>query len=131
MPSWRASPPAKNERMTQPRLLRAGHYFLGIEGLAMVRKMWTDRDGATARARDISKIVARFDEFPNTLEIPLVQHDLDAGYTEWSTRYDGPNPAVEGEQPVLHDILASLPIGDALDAACGTGRHAQELHALG
>src|SRR5437660_4362338 len=102
MRSSRASPPARNEPMMQSRLLRAGHYFLGIEGLAMVRKMWTDRDGTTARATEMCKVVAKFDEFPNTLEIPLVEHDLDAGYTEWSARYDGPNPAVEGEQPVVH-----------------------------
>lgn len=49
----------------------------------------------------------------------------------WAPRYDRPNPAIEGEQPVVHAMLADLPAGIALDAACGTGRHAAKLAELG
>ena len=38
---------------------------------------------------------------------------------------------IEYEEPFLHAILDRLPIGDALDAACGTGRHAAHLAKLG
>jgi ubiquinone/menaquinone biosynthesis C-methylase UbiE len=35
------------------------------------------------------------------------------------------------EEPIVRDIVAGLPVGVALDAACGTGRHAEYLAALG
>jgi SAM-dependent methyltransferase len=38
---------------------------------------------------------------------------------------------IDLEQPVVHEILAGLHAGDALDAACGTGRHTAELVRLG
>ena len=110
--------------------LRAGQYFLGVQGLAMLRSMTTP-SAAAARCEEARQIASAFDEFPNSLEIPLVEHDTEDGYTAWAPVYDGPNPAIDGEQPVVHAILESLPIGDALDAACGTGRHAVKLAELG
>ncbi|WP_395994361.1 class I SAM-dependent methyltransferase [Catenulispora acidiphila] len=38
---------------------------------------------------------------------------------------------IEFEEPYLHAIVADLPIGTALDAACGTGRYAAHLSELG
>ena len=38
---------------------------------------------------------------------------------------------IEREQPVVWRILGSLPVGVAVDAACGTGRHSQYLDRLG
>ena len=110
--------------------LRAGQYFLGVQGLAMIRSMATP-SAASARSEEARQIAAAFDEFPHSLEIPLVEHDTEDGYTAWAPVYDGPNPAIDGEQPIVHEILASLPAGDALDAACGTGRHAVKLAELG
>jgi ubiquinone/menaquinone biosynthesis C-methylase UbiE len=77
------------------------------------------------------RIAADFDEFPQSLEIPLVEHDVEEGYTGWASSYDGPNPAIDGEEPIVHAMLDALPIGDALDAACGTGRHVAKLLDLG
>ena len=110
--------------------LRAGQYFLGVQGLAMLRSMTTP-SAAAARCEESRQIASAFDEFPHSLEIPLVEHDTEVGYTAWAPVYDGPNPAIDGEQPVVHAILESLPVGDALDAACGTGRHAVKLAELG
>jgi SAM-dependent methyltransferase len=51
---------------------------------------------------------------------------------QWAAFYDEPgNALLEREQPVVWEILDGLPVGVALDAACGTGRHAERLVALG
>jgi hypothetical protein len=39
--------------------------------------------------------------------------------------YDAPgNELIDIEQPIVREILDGLPVGVAVDAACGTGRHA-------
>jgi ubiquinone/menaquinone biosynthesis C-methylase UbiE len=38
---------------------------------------------------------------------------------------------LEIEQPIVREILDGLPVGVALDAACGTGRHTAYLASLG
>jgi len=117
------------ERRTQT--LVAGEYFLAVEGLALVRNVLSDQIAASPRASEIREITAHFDEFPHSLEIPLIEHDIEDGYTQWAPLYDRPNPAIDREQPIVHGMLAELNAGDALDAACGTGRHAAQLAALG
>lgn len=54
-----------------------------------------------------------------------------AGYAHWAATYDGPNPAVAQEERVVRPLLDEMPAGVALDAACGTGRHARHLAARG
>lgn len=54
----------------------------------------------------------------------------------WSLRdlvasYDGPDTMIDAEEPRVRAILATLPVGAAPDAACGTGRHAAHLVELG
>jgi ubiquinone/menaquinone biosynthesis C-methylase UbiE len=84
------------------------------------------------RVEEVRGIVDKFDEFPNSLAIPVIEHDVEDGYTAWAPRYDRPgNPAILGEEPVVHGLLAEIPPGVALDAACGTGRHAAKLAELG
>jgi len=111
--------------------LLVGNYFLAVHGLALLRTLFEGAEASAPYADAIRTIAADLDEFPNSLAIPLIEHDVEEGYTQWAPRYDGPNPAIAGEQPVVHGMLAALPVGDALDAACGTGRHAAELAALG
>jgi ubiquinone/menaquinone biosynthesis C-methylase UbiE len=54
------------------------------------------------------------------------------GYAQWAPSYDEPgNELLEAEEPVVREILDTLPVGVALDAACGTGRHAAHLASLG
>jgi ubiquinone/menaquinone biosynthesis C-methylase UbiE len=58
--------------------------------------------------------------------------DSRVGYRSWSERYDEPgNPIIAIEQPVVWSLVEALPPGRALDAACGTGRHARHLVELG
>ena len=55
-----------------------------------------------------------------------------AQYAAWAAEYDAPgNPMVMAEEPVVRGLVARYPIGVALDAACGTGRHAAYLASLG
>ena len=64
------------------------------------------------------------------VDVPIV--DPVSGYARWSQTYDNPgNPLIEVEQPSVWSILEALPRGAALDAACGTGRHARRLSELG
>jgi ubiquinone/menaquinone biosynthesis C-methylase UbiE len=116
-----------------PKSLRAGHYFLAVEGLAMIRDFLTDPEGMAPRAQDMARIVESMEEFPQSLAIPVTRYDVEPGYTRWAPRYDGPNPAIAAEEPVFAELLAgvSAPGRVALDAACGTGRHASMLAAAG
>ena len=53
-------------------------------------------------------------------------------YDEWAPSYDTQsNQLLEIEQPIVREILDGLPVGVALDAACGTGRHAAYVASLG
>ena len=111
--------------------LLAGEYFLAVQGLAMIRRCVTNPTAVRPRAEEIRQIAARWDEFPNSLAIEVAEHDVEDGYTRWAPRYDGPNPAIAAEQPIVHAMLEGMPVGVALDAACGTGRHAAKLAELG
>ncbi|HVV19566.1 MAG TPA: class I SAM-dependent methyltransferase [Pseudonocardiaceae bacterium] len=42
-----------------------------------------------------------------------------------------PNSAFDLDEPIIDEIVQTLPAGDALDAACGTGRWAERLAARG
>ena len=113
-------------------VLKVGEYFMAVEGLAMMRHIITDPERGRARGEDIRRIVENFGEFPQNLDLPVTEHDVESGYTKWAPKYDGPgNMAIEYEEPVVHGLLEKLPVGDALDAACGTGRHAAMLTQLG
>ena len=108
-----------------------GEYFLAVEGFAMIRNCLTTPSAAKPRVDEIRRIVADLDEFPYSLAIPLTEHGVEDGHTRWAPRYDGPNPAIEIEQPIVHRMIDGARPGVALDAACGTGRHAAKLAELG
>lgn len=108
--------------------LKIGEYLLAIQGLAMIRTCTTQPSVARPRVAEIRAILA---DLPDSPDIPLTEYEVPEGYARWAERYDGPNPAIALEQPIVHGLLAELPPGRALDAACGTGRHAAKLHELG
>ncbi len=109
----------------------AGQYFLAAAGMAAMRRILSRPAEGRPRLAEIRDIVANFDEFPNNIEIEVVEHDVDSGYSTWAPIYDGPNAAIESEEPVVHAMFDGLAPGPALDAGCGTGRHAGHLAALG
>lgn len=116
--------------MGSGEVLYAREYFLAVAGMALARTCLTSPQAARPRVDDVRRIVEHFDEFPQSLELTMHEYDVEPGYTPWAPHYDGPNPAVEVEQPVVREILAGFARGTALDATCGTGRHAAFLASL-
>lgn len=109
----------------------SGEFFVAVEGLAAIRHVVTDPARARPRIEEARSIAARLDEPPNDIEIGVVEHDVADGYALWAATYDGANPAISLEEPVVHGIVDALPVGRAVDAGCGTGRHAARLAARG
>ena len=110
---------------------RAGQYFIAVAGLAAMRRILSRPSEGLPRLTDVRAVLDAWDEFPNDIAIDVVEHDVHDGYSAWAPAYDGPNPAIEAETPVVHELLSGLPVGRALDAGCGTGRHAGHLASLG
>lgn len=107
-------------------------YLLGLEGIALLRAFAGeyDREFTLARLREIRALLDAADELGDGVtETPMTTQE---GYAQWAPFYDEPgNELLEVEQPVVREILDVLPVGVALDAACGTGRHAAHLASLG
>ncbi|MFI0718651.1 class I SAM-dependent DNA methyltransferase [Streptomyces sp. NPDC021224] len=109
-------------------------YLLGVEGAALLRGL---REGSADRAF----VEARVAEVRALLDDPALGGGVEAAeggigvgevYREWAAHYDCPgNQMIDVEQPVVRRILDGLPVGTALDAACGTGRHTAYLRELG
>lgn len=113
--------------------ITAAHYFAGTIGLALIRNWYADGGHNDARLDELRRLLDEIDEFPNSLVLNPDERDLLTGYAEWAGTYDGPNPLIEAEEPAVRPILERLatPGCRALDAACGTGRHAAFLADLG
>jgi SAM-dependent methyltransferase len=109
-------------------------FLLGLQGAALLRSSagdGFDREFVNAR---IAETRALLDQAAADLGegSELGQVGTIDGYRQWSATYDDPgNLLIDVEQPVVREILDRLPPGIALDAACGTGRHAEYLAGLG
>jgi ubiquinone/menaquinone biosynthesis C-methylase UbiE len=107
-------------------------YLLGLEGIALLRAFSGayDREFTLARFREIQELLESPDALGAGTEArPISTRDA---YDGWAPSYDEQaNQLLEIEQPIVREILDGLPIGVALDAACGTGRHAAYLASLG
>jgi Methyltransferase domain len=93
-----------------------------------------DREFVAARIAEIRALLDQARRNPPDLGegSELGQVGTIDGYRQWSAAYDDPgNLLIQVEQPVVREILDRLPPGTALDAACGTGRHAEYLAGLG
>jgi len=112
------------------RHVRLRELLVGIEGLALLRNLY---DGKDADADDrIAEIRWLLDDRAFDAGELTSEADARSGYGAWSGRYDEPgNPVIGLEQPVMWSLLGSSAPGRALDAACGTGRHARRLAELG
>jgi ubiquinone/menaquinone biosynthesis C-methylase UbiE len=113
--------------------ITAGHFFAGVIGSSLLRQWYVSGEFNSARMAELSALLAELDRFPHSLALNPDERDLETGYAEWAAVYDGPNPLIEAEEPNVHPILRRLggPGVRALDAACGTGRHASFLVELG
>jgi SAM-dependent methyltransferase len=115
------------------RHVRLREFLVAVEGLALFRTLVEGGDEtAAARIDEVRRIVGFEEESTYGLGTDVPELDPRAGYARWSATYDRPgNPLISVEQPVVWALLGALPPGRALDAACGTGRHAAHLAALG
>jgi SAM-dependent methyltransferase len=115
--------------------LRGLGYLLGLEGFALLKGM---REGVADR----SFVEGRIAEIRQLLDEPALARaegvEATPGgistqdvYEEWAPSYDGPNSMIDLEEPRVRALLDTLPVGTALDAACGTGRHTAYLAGLG
>jgi len=111
--------------------VRLGEYLVGVEGIALMRHLFEDDGPAAKRVEEIRRIVCgRDDVYQLGADVPIL--DFRSGYDRWSQTYDNPgNPLIHLEQTVVWSIFETITPGMALDAACGTGRHARRLAELG
>lgn len=119
--------------MTAARHLRLTELLVGIEGLALLRQL-SDGDDETARARldEVRRLVDPEHEAAGEDGVGLVELGVVDLYSAWADTYDeASRPTRAIEEPVFHALLEQLPPRRALDAACGTGRHARRLVELG
>jgi ubiquinone/menaquinone biosynthesis C-methylase UbiE len=110
-----------------------GHYVVGTKGLALLRTWLVGaRADADRRLAELSAFLVARDGSPLATELDAPATSVTDGYGRWAATYDAtPNPLIRLEEPVVRALVAELPPGDALDAACGTGRHAAFLAARG
>jgi SAM-dependent methyltransferase len=112
------------------RHVRLSELLVGIEGLALLRHLYDGTDEAAEQR--LAEVRGLLDD--DAFSTPEFTNEADprAGYREWSERYDEPgNPIIAIEEPVVWSLLDTFAPGRALDAACGTGRHARHLLELG
>jgi SAM-dependent methyltransferase len=108
------------------RNVRLRELLVGIEGLALLRHLYDGSDDdADQRLVEVRKLLD--DEAFSAAE-PTSEAGAKDGYRSWAARYDEPgNPIIALEEPAVWSLVDPLPSGRALDAACGTGRHARHL----
>jgi len=114
--------------------IRFGHWLLGTAGMGALRSwLGADRTAVDARIADMERLLRIRDEEPLlALELPVPEVDSVTGYASWADTYDVlPNPLIEVEEPAVRQLVTDAPPGRALDAACGTGRHAAFLATRG
>jgi SAM-dependent methyltransferase len=107
-------------------------YLVGVEGVALLRAFAGeyDRDFTEARLAEVRALLGSSTSVGQGTEAQLLTV-VDA-YRAWADFYDKPgNGLFDPEQSIVWGILDGLPRGVALDAACGTGRHAEHLAFLG
>ena len=101
--------------------------MVGVEGLALLRSLYADAaDARAARLAETRELLAG-----SGTDRVGVELDLPEGYARWAATYDRPLRLFAVEEPSMRRLLDALPVGDVLDAACGTGRWASHLAARG
>lgn len=115
------------------RTVALGELWLGIEGAALLRSVIEgDEEFVAARVAAIKTLVDQVDAGPFALRARVPELDVDAGYQAWAPIYDEmANALIRAEEPLVDAALEDVPPGDAVDAACGTGRHIARLLARG
>ena len=71
---WPPYPPAVPVRRDT---LVAAQYFTAVAGMAAMRSCLTGPSAVRDRLEDVRRVVEHLDEFPNNLEIPVIEYDVD------------------------------------------------------
>lgn len=104
-------------------------YLIGMEGLALLRS-WAgdfDREFVTARLDEVRRLLDD-DELAGHQGVLYEEGATANAYRQWASNYDDPgNGLFDLDEPIVYEIADMLPIGTALDAACGTGRFTAHL----
>jgi ubiquinone/menaquinone biosynthesis C-methylase UbiE len=103
-------------------------YLLGLEGVALLRGFIGDfdRDFTESRIAEVRRLLD--DQSLANAAVEVHRVGTVEGYRVWSQTYDQPgNATFDIDEPDVKRIIDTLAAGDALDAACGTGRYAQWL----
>ncbi|MEU4403397.1 class I SAM-dependent methyltransferase [Streptosporangium sp. NPDC023963] len=106
-------------------------YVLGLEGIALMRAYTGEHDRAFVEARLTEIREFLDDDSLACAAVEVARVDTVDGYRIWSQTYDTPNAAFDADEPFIRELVDALPPGDALDAACGTGRIAAYLAGRG
>jgi ubiquinone/menaquinone biosynthesis C-methylase UbiE len=110
-------------------------YLIGLEGAALMRAFngEYDRDFTEARLAEVRALLGsdRLLGEARATRPMTVEEGYGACADDYDDYDEAENLLVDIEQPIVREILAQLPLGTALDAACGTGRHAEYLASLG
>ena len=108
-------------------------YLLGLEGIGLLRAWAGEYDRAFVQARpaEVRQLLDN-EALASHGGVMVNRGDTVMGYRQWLATYDEPrNGLFDVEEPIIHEILDALAAGNALDAACGTGRYAGYLAARG
>jgi SAM-dependent methyltransferase len=114
-----------------PDRVSSWELVVGVTGLALCRHALSGpRHRSRQRIEELRALLAAGDA--GWEPVPAAELAPGPGYALWAAAYDTPgNPLIAAEQPIVHRLLDRAPRGRALDAACGTGRHAAHLAAAG
>lgn len=110
-------------------------YLIGIEGLALLRA-WAgdyDYDERFVRDRlDAVRVMVNDPDLTDHAGVSVEGNATQAAYAQWAATYDSEdNGLFDLDEPIIDAVIAELPRGRAIDAACGTGRLAIRLAAIG
>ncbi len=109
-------------------LINTLDYILGVHGLALLRNWARGGEAAHHAVHKLIEFTSQYGDSTERFARDVTESDVRAGYAAWSASYDQPgNPLVSAEDPIVREMIDSVAPGRALDAACGTGRHASYL----
>ena len=86
-----------------PRHVRLREFLVGVEGLALLRGLFTGSDeAAQQRIDEVRRLVGDEEAELYAVGVDTPELEVTEGYARWSTTYDAPgNPVVSAEQPVV------------------------------
>lgn len=102
---------------------------LGIAGLALLRTWLIGNKNTT---KTVLKEIKSLTNNKIISHKNIDKYGMKEGYRLWASTYDiMPNLLIEIEEPIVKSLLKKFAPGNALDAACGTGRYSKYLEYLG